>query len=163
MKNNELKFAGVWPHWGELSSAAWKTKRGSERVNVGICSWVTFSLSKVAMDWGLAPPLRYPLTNEAIRKFVSKLNRVAPCRLRMVEKIETLHQQEYKGKNAWLDVPTDKATAELLSFLSSLAWIWHTLHQSSILGITILLGFAVVLLRRRKRWTRFYFRSGMPR
>ena len=85
-----------------------------------VMSSLTDVVRRATMDMDL-DFLRYPLTNEAIRKFVSKLNRVAPCRLRMVEKIETLHQQEYKGKNAWLDVPTDKATSELLSFLSSLA------------------------------------------
>ena len=35
----------------------------------------------------------------------------------MVEKIETLHQQEYKGKNAWLDVPTNIRTIILLIFI----------------------------------------------
>ncbi len=46
--------------------------------------------------------LRYPLTNEAIRRFVSGLDRVAPCRIRIVGSIETLHQQEYKGKRIHL-------------------------------------------------------------
>lgn len=46
--------------------------------------------------------LRYPLTNDAIRKFVSGLNHVAPCRIRISGKIETLRQQEYKGKRIHL-------------------------------------------------------------
>ena len=46
--------------------------------------------------------LRYPLTNEGIRKFVVNLNRVAPCRIRMIGKIETLKHQEYKGKRVQL-------------------------------------------------------------
>ena len=33
--------------------------------------------------------LCYPLTNDAIRKFVSGLNNVAPCRIRISGKIET--------------------------------------------------------------------------
>ena len=48
--------------------------------------------------------LRYSLTNDAIRKFVSRLNRVAPCKMRIVGKIETLRQQEYKGKRIHLSL-----------------------------------------------------------
>ena len=56
--------------------------------------------------------LRYPLTNEAIRRFVSRLDRVAPCKIRIVGKIETLHQQEYKGKRVRLTL-TDEAGATI--------------------------------------------------
>ena len=56
--------------------------------------------------------LRYPLTNEGIRKFVSGLGRVAPCRIRIEGGIETLHQQEYKGKRVRLTL-TDEAGATI--------------------------------------------------
>jgi predicted nucleotidyltransferase component of viral defense system len=68
-----------------------------------VMSSLTDVVRRATMDMDL-DFLRYPLTNEAIRKFVSKLNRVAPCRLRMVGKIETLHQQEYKGKRVHLSL-----------------------------------------------------------
>ena len=46
--------------------------------------------------------MQYPLSNEAIRRFVSKLNLAAPCKIRIKGKIETLRQQEYKGKRIYL-------------------------------------------------------------
>ena len=52
--------------------------------------------------------MRYPLSNEAIRRFVSGLNRVAPCRIRISGKIETLNQQEYKGKRIHLILTDEK-------------------------------------------------------
>ena len=48
--------------------------------------------------------LRYPLANATIRRFVSDMNRVAPCKIRVVGKIETLRQQEYKGKRIHLSL-----------------------------------------------------------
>lgn len=51
--------------------------------------------------------LRYPLTNEAVRRFVARLNRSAPCAIRMRGAIETLHQQEYKGKRIHLVLSDD--------------------------------------------------------
>ena len=46
--------------------------------------------------------VHYPLANDAIRRFVSGLKRVAQCRIRVSGKIETLRQQEYKGKRIHL-------------------------------------------------------------
>lgn len=51
--------------------------------------------------------LRYPLTNEGVRKFVVNINRVAPCKIRMIGKIETLKHQEYKGKRVRLMLVDD--------------------------------------------------------
>lgn len=56
--------------------------------------------------------MRYPLTNEGIRRFVSGLDRVAPCKIRIAGQIETLHQQEYKGKRVRLTL-TDEAGATI--------------------------------------------------
>ena len=52
--------------------------------------------------------LRYPLANDAIRKFISGLNRVAPCRIRISGNIETLRQQEYRGKRVHLTLIDEK-------------------------------------------------------
>ena len=68
-----------------------------------VMSSLTDIVRRATMDMDL-DFIRYPLTNEAIRKFVSNLNRVAPCRLRIFGKIETLHQQEYKGKRVHLSL-----------------------------------------------------------
>ena len=62
-----------------------------------VMSSLTDIARRATMDMDL-DFLRYPLSNDAIRKFVSGLNRVAPCRIRISGKIETLRQQEYKGK-----------------------------------------------------------------
>ena len=66
---------------------------------------VMSSLTEVArratMDMDL-DFVHYPLANDAIRRFVSGLKRVAPCRIRVSGKIETLRQQEYKGKRIHL-------------------------------------------------------------
>ena len=66
-----------------------------------VMSSLTNVARRATMDMAL-DFLRYPLTNEGIRKFVVNLNRVAPCRMRMAGKIETLKQQEYKGKRVRL-------------------------------------------------------------
>lgn len=68
-----------------------------------VMSSLTDVARRATMDMDL-DFLRYPLTNEAIRKFVSNLNRVAPCRMRILGKIETLRQQEYKGKRVRLSL-----------------------------------------------------------
>lgn len=66
-----------------------------------VMSSLTDIARRATMDMDL-DFLRYPLANDAIRKFVSGLNRVAPCRIRISGKIETLRQQEYKGKRIHL-------------------------------------------------------------
>jgi predicted nucleotidyltransferase component of viral defense system len=66
-----------------------------------VMSSLTNVARRATMDMDL-DFLRYPLTNEGIRKFVVNLNRVAPCRMQMAGKIETLKQQEYKGKRVRL-------------------------------------------------------------
>ena len=66
-----------------------------------VMSSLTNVARRATMDMDL-DFLRYPLTNEGIRKFVVNLNRVASCRMRMAGKIETLKQQEYKGKRVRL-------------------------------------------------------------
>ncbi len=48
--------------------------------------------------------LHYPLANDAMRKFISGLNRAAQCRIRISGKIETLRQQEYRGKRIHLSL-----------------------------------------------------------
>ena len=52
--------------------------------------------------------LHYSLANESIRKFVSRLSRVAPCRISIKGRIVLLKQQEYKGKRIFLTL-TDAA------------------------------------------------------
>lgn len=66
-----------------------------------VMSEITAIARRATMDMDL-DFLRYPLSNDGIRKFVSGLNRVAPCRIRISGKIETLRQQEYKGKRIHL-------------------------------------------------------------
>ena len=66
-----------------------------------VMSSLTDIARRATMDMDL-DFLRCPLANDAIRKFVSGLNRVASCRIRISGKIETLRQQEYKGKRVHL-------------------------------------------------------------
>ena len=76
-----------------------------------VMSSLTDVARRATMDMDL-DFLRYPLANDAIRKFVSGLNRVAPCRIRISGKIETLRQQEYKGKRIHLTL-IDEAGASI--------------------------------------------------
>jgi predicted nucleotidyltransferase component of viral defense system len=71
-----------------------------------VMSSMTDAARRATMDMDL-DFLRHPLANDAIRRFVSGLNRAAPCRIRISGKIETLRQQEYKGKRIHL-VLTDE-------------------------------------------------------
>lgn len=48
--------------------------------------------------------IRYPLSNEFIVNFVSKLNVLEDYSIRIVGKIEDLKQQDYKGKRVYLEV-----------------------------------------------------------
>ena len=66
-----------------------------------VMSSLTDIARRATMDMDL-DFLRYPLSNDGIRKFVSGLNRIAPCRIRISGRIETLHQQDYKGKRIHL-------------------------------------------------------------
>ena len=66
-----------------------------------VMSAITDIARRATMDMDL-DFLRYPLSNDGIRKFVSGLNRVAPCRIRISGRIETLRQQEYRGKRIHL-------------------------------------------------------------
>ena len=66
-----------------------------------VMSSITGIARRATMDMDL-DFLRYPLSNDGVRKFVSGLNRVASCRIRISGKIETLRQQEYKGKRIHL-------------------------------------------------------------
>lgn len=71
-----------------------------------VMSSLTDLARRATMDMDL-DFLRYPLANDAILRFASGLNRAAPCRIRVSGKIETLRQQEYKGKRIHL-VLTDE-------------------------------------------------------
>jgi predicted nucleotidyltransferase component of viral defense system len=66
-----------------------------------VMSSLTDVARRATMDMDL-DFVHYPLANDAIRRFVSGLKRVAPCRIRVSGKIETLRQQEYKGKRIHL-------------------------------------------------------------
>lgn len=66
-----------------------------------VMSLLTDVARRATMDMDL-DFVHYPLANDAIRRFVSGLKRVAPCRIRVSGKIETLRQQEYKGKRIHL-------------------------------------------------------------
>lgn len=66
-----------------------------------VMSGITGLVRRSTMDMDV-DFIHYPLTNEAIRRFVSRLNRVAPCSVRIDGSIESLHQQEYKGKRIYL-------------------------------------------------------------
>lgn len=72
-----------------------------------VMSLLTGSARRATMDMDV-DFLQYPLTNDAVRRFVSMLNSAAPCRIRIVGKIETSRQQEYKGKRIWLSL-TDES------------------------------------------------------
>ena len=72
-----------------------------------VMSLLTGSARRATMDMDI-DFLKYPLTNDAVRRFVSRLNSVAPCRIRIAGRIETLRQQEYKGKRVRLSL-TDES------------------------------------------------------
>lgn len=71
-----------------------------------VMSSITNVARRATMDMDL-DFLRYPLTNEGIRKFVVNIKRVAPCKIRMIGKIETLKHQEYTGKRVRLMLVDD--------------------------------------------------------
>ena len=52
--------------------------------------------------------LHYPLANDAIRRFISGLSRVADCRIAIRGKIVPLNQQEYKGKRVFLSLTDER-------------------------------------------------------
>jgi len=72
-----------------------------------VMSSLTDAARRATMDMDL-DFLHYPLANDAIRRFVSGLNRVAPCRIRVSGKIETLRQQEYRGKRIHLTLADEE-------------------------------------------------------
>ena len=48
--------------------------------------------------------LHYSLSDTAIRRFVSRLNRISSCKIAISRPIKTLKQQEYKGKRVYVTV-----------------------------------------------------------
>lgn len=72
-----------------------------------VMSGLTNVVRRATMDMDV-DFLHYSLANESIRKFVSRLSRVAPCRISIKGRIVLLKQQEYKGKRIFLTL-TDAA------------------------------------------------------
>lgn len=62
-----------------------------------VMSGLTDVVRRATMDMDV-DFLHYSLANESIRKFVSRLSRVAPCKISIKGRIILLKQQEYKGK-----------------------------------------------------------------
>ena len=71
-----------------------------------VISSLTNVARRATMDMDL-DFLRYPLTNKSVRSFVSRLNRFAPCKIRIIGNIETLRQEEYRGKRIRLVLVDD--------------------------------------------------------
>lgn len=76
-----------------------------------VMSGLTDIVRRATMDMDV-DFLHYSLSNESIRRFVSRLNRAAPCKISIRGKIVELKQQEYKGKRIYL-VLTDEAKREI--------------------------------------------------
>jgi len=66
-----------------------------------VMSGLTDVVRRATMDMDV-DFLHYSLANDSIRRFVSRLNRAAPCRIAIKGPIVTLKQQEYKGKRVYL-------------------------------------------------------------
>lgn len=62
-----------------------------------VMSGLTDVVRRATMDMDV-DFLHYSLANESIRRFVSRINRAAPCRISIRGNIVELRQQEYKGK-----------------------------------------------------------------
>ncbi len=72
-----------------------------------VMSGLTDVVRRATMDMDV-DFLHYSLANESIRRFVSRLSRVAPCKISIKGRIILLKQQEYKGKRVYLSL-TDSA------------------------------------------------------
>ena len=71
-----------------------------------VMSGITNLARRATMDMDI-DFLHYSLANVSIRKFISELNRVAPCRIRLRGPIQALRQQEYEGKRVYLEMIDD--------------------------------------------------------
>lgn len=71
-----------------------------------VMSGLTDVVRRATMDMDV-DFLHYSLANDSIRRFVSRLNRAAPCRISIKGPIVTLKQQEYKGKRIYLRLTDD--------------------------------------------------------
>lgn len=76
-----------------------------------VMSGLTDVVRRATMDMDV-DFLHYSLSNESIRRFVSRINRAAPCKIGIRGKIVELKQQEYKGKRIYL-VLADEAKREI--------------------------------------------------
>lgn len=76
-----------------------------------VMSGLTDVVRRATMDMDV-DFLHYSLANESIRRFVSRINRAAPCRISIRGNIVELRQQEYKGKRVYL-VLTDETKSEI--------------------------------------------------
>lgn len=66
-----------------------------------VMSGLTDVVRRATMDMDV-DFLHYSLANDSVRRFVSRLNRAAPCKIGIIGKIVRLKQQEYKGKRIYL-------------------------------------------------------------
>jgi len=76
-----------------------------------VMSGLTEVVRRATMDMDV-DFLHYSLANDSIRRFVSRLNRAAPCKIGIIGKIVSLKQQEYKGKRIYLRL-TDENKVEI--------------------------------------------------
>lgn len=68
-----------------------------------VMSGLTNVVRRATMDMDV-DFLHYSLSDSAIRRFVSRLNRISDCTISISRPIRTLKQQEYKGKRVYVAV-----------------------------------------------------------
>ena len=68
-----------------------------------VMSGLTNVVRRATMDMDV-DFLHYSLSDTAIRRFVSRLNRISSCKIAISRPIKTLKQQEYKGKRVYVTV-----------------------------------------------------------
>ena len=68
-----------------------------------VMSGLTNVVRRATMDMDV-DFLHYSLSDTAIQRFVSRLNRISSCKIAISRPIKTLKQQEYKGKRVYVTV-----------------------------------------------------------
>ena len=75
-----------------------------------VMSGLTNVVRRATMDMDV-DFLHYSLSDTAIRRFVSRLNRISSCKIAISRPIKTLKQQEYKGKRVYVSVEDEKGSS----------------------------------------------------
>lgn len=75
-----------------------------------VMSGLTSAVRRATMDMDV-DFLHYSLSDTAIRRFVSRLNRFSNCKIAISRPIKVLKQQEYKGKRVYVTIEDAKGSS----------------------------------------------------